>query len=76
MLLYQIGYKPFSVLLRNFEEKLLLCLFLPEAGGDVFEITLGGLAIEALVGGGFLQGAEVANVRANLDVIEVLLVDG
>ena len=72
MLLYQIGYKSFSVLLRNFEEK----LFLPEAGGDVFEIALGGLAIEALVGGGFLQGAEVANVRADLDIIEVLFIDG
>lgn len=72
MLLYQIGYKSFSVLLRNFEEK----LFLPEAGGDVFEIALGSSAIEALVGGGFLEGAEVANVRADLDIIEVVLVDG
>ena len=72
MLLYQIGYKPFSVLLRNFEEK----LFLPEAGGDIFEIALGSLAIEALVGGGLLQGAEVADIGADLDVVEVLLVDG
>ena len=72
MLLYQIGYKPFSVLLRNFEEK----LFLPETGGDVFEVALGGLAIEALVGGGLLQGAEVADIGADLDVVEVVLVDG
>ena len=50
-------------------------LFLPEAGGDVFEVALGGLAIETLVGGGFLQGAEVADIGAYLDVVEIVLVD-
>ena len=31
----------------------------PEAGSDVFEIAVAVVAVEALVGGGLLQGAQV-----------------
>ena len=47
----------------------------PEARGDVLEVALVGAAVEALVGGGFLQGAQVLDERADLDVVEVILVD-
>ena len=48
----------------------------PEAGSDVFEIAVAVVAVEALVGGGLLQGAQVLDVGADLDVVEVILVDG
>ena len=47
----------------------------PEARGDVLEVALVGAAVEALVGGGFLQGAQVLDEGADLDVVEVILVD-
>ena len=47
----------------------------PKAGGDVLELTVAVVAVEALVGGGFLQGAEVLDEGADLDVVEVLLID-
>ena len=45
----------------------------PEARGDVLERAVGTAAIEALVGSRLLQGAEVADVGPDLDVVEVLL---
>ena len=48
----------------------------PEAGSDVFEIAVAVVAVEALVGGGLFQGAQVLDVGADLDVVEVILVDG
>ena len=48
----------------------------PEARGDVLELAVAVVAIEALVGGGLLQGAEVLDEGADLDVVEVLLIDG
>ena len=51
-------------------------LFLPESEGDVFEFAFVGAAVEALVGGWFLQGTQVPDERADLDVVEVLFVDG
>ena len=48
----------------------------PEAGGDVLELTVAVVAVEALVGGRLLQGAEVLDEGADLDVVEVLLIDG
>lgn len=57
-------------------QKIRLKSLLPEAGGDVFEVVGVCLAVEALVGGGFLQGAEVADEGTYLDIVEVGLVDG
>ena len=51
-------------------------LFLPEAGSDVLELTLGVLTIEALVGGGLLQRTKVLDERTYLYIVEVLLIDG
>ena len=48
----------------------------PKAGGDVLELTVAVVAVEALVGGGLLQGAEVLDEGADLDVVEVLLING
>ena len=48
----------------------------PEAVGDVLEGAVLTLAVEALVGGGRLQGAKVLDVGAYLQVVEVGLVDG
>ena len=48
----------------------------PEAGGDVLELAVAVVAVEPLVGGGLLQGAEVLDERADLDVVEVLLING
>ena len=48
---------------------------LPEAAGDVFPRVVVGVAVEALVGGGFVEGTQVLEVRADLDVVEVVLVD-
>ena len=50
-------------------------LFLPESEGDVFEFALVGAAVEALVGRGVFQGTEVFDIRPDLDIVEVLLVD-
>ncbi len=47
----------------------------PEAVGDVLEVAVYRATVEALVGGSRLQGTQMADVWANLDVIEVLLVD-
>ena len=52
-----------------------ISLFLPESEGDVFELALVGAAVEALVGRGALQGTEVLDIRPDLDIFEVLLVD-
>ena len=48
----------------------------PKAGGDVFELAVTVVAVEALVGGGLLQGAEVLDEGADLDVVEVIFIDG
>ena len=48
----------------------------PEAGGDVLELTVAVVAVEALVGGRLLQGAEVLDEGADLDIVKVLLIDG
>ena len=48
----------------------------PEAGGDVLEIALIVLTVKALVGGGFLQRAEMLDEGADLDVVEVIFIDG
>ena len=48
----------------------------PEAVGDVLEGAVLALAVKALVGGGRLQGAKVLDVGANLQIVEVGLVDG
>ena len=48
----------------------------PEAGGDVLELAVAVVTVEALVGGGLLQGAQMFNEGADLDVVEVFLVDG
>ena len=47
----------------------------PEAVGDVFEGAVLTLAIEALVGGGRLQGAQMLDIRPYLEVVEIGLVD-
>ena len=47
----------------------------PKAVGDVGEGAVVLLTVEALVGGGLLQRTEVADVGADLDVVEVALVD-
>ena len=47
----------------------------PEAGGDVLEIALIVLTVKALVGGGFLQRAEMADEGANLDIVKIFLMD-
>ena len=49
--------------------------FLPEMGGDVLELALMIPTIEALVGGGLFQGAEVLDEGAHLDIVEVMLHD-
>ena len=51
-------------------------LFLPEAGSNILKLAILVLAIQALVGGWFLQGTQVPDERADLDVVEVLFVDG
>ncbi len=48
----------------------------PEAGSDVFEIAVAVVAVEALVGSGLLQGAEMLDEGADLDVVEVIFIDG
>ena len=48
----------------------------PEARGDVLELAVAVVAVETLVGGGLLQGAEVLDEGADLDVVEVLLING
>ena len=50
-------------------------LFLPESEGDVFEFAFVGAAVEALIGGGLLQGTQVLDEGADLDIFEVLLVN-
>ena len=50
-------------------------LLSPEAGGDVLELASIVLAVEPLVGGGALQGAEVLEIWPYLDVVEIGLVD-
>ena len=50
-------------------------LFLPESEGDVFEFAFVGAAVETLVGRGALQGTEVLDIRPDLDIVEVLLVN-
>ena len=47
----------------------------PEAIGDVLERAVHQLAVEALISGGRLERTEVLDVRTNLDVVKVLLVD-
>ena len=46
----------------------------PEARGDVFKLAISRLTVEALVGGAVFQSAEMTDVRANLDVVELFLV--
>lgn len=48
---------------------------LPEAEGDVFEGVVVVAPIHALIGGGLVEGTQVADERPNLDVVEVCLVD-
>ena len=50
-------------------------LLLPEAGSNILKLAVFVLAIQALVGGGFLQGTQVLDEGSDLDVVEVLLVD-
>lgn len=50
-------------------------LLLPKAGGDILKVAIGVLAVEALVGGGLLQGTKVLDEGTDLDIVEVVLVD-
>lgn len=51
------------------------CLLLPEGSGDVVELIVHDM-IEALVGRATVEGPEMLDVGSNLDVVEVVLVDG
>jgi len=50
-------------------------LFPPETGGDILKLASVVLTVEALVGGGLFQGAEMLEIGTHLDVVEVALVD-
>ena len=50
-----------------------LCLFFPEAFGDVCEVIAGGMLIETLVGGAVFQTAQMLDVGAELDIVEIAL---
>ena len=52
------------------------CSFHAEVGGDVGEGAVGLAAEHALVGAGGGEGAEVGDVRADFDVVELLAVEG
>ena len=47
----------------------------PEAKCNVLEVAFIGAAIEALIGGGFLQGTQMFDEGPDLDVVKVLFVD-
>ena len=47
----------------------------PEAGGDVLELAVVVLAVEALVGGRLLQGPEMADEGADLYIVEIVFGD-
>ena len=47
----------------------------PEAIGDIFKLTIGGLAIETLIGGGTVQGSQMTDKRTDFDIVKVGLFD-
>ena len=51
-------------------------LFLPKAGGNILKLALLIPAIQALVGCRTFQWPQMLDERADLDVVEVLFVDG
>lgn len=50
-------------------------LCFPKTGGNVLKSVVGQLFVEPLVGGFVFQTAEMGDIRANLDVVEIGLVD-